>query len=346
MSMDDLVVLPVRTRVLVALAVALAVVVAAAVSVAAGPLVEQVVFETLLFLAAVLGYNLFSGATGYLSFGHGALYAAGGYAAILVALALGAGSQAVALIAGGLAAAALAVLVFGPLMRVRGPYFAVASLAVFVAAGAVASLIPGLGGSEGLAAPEGAGLGAGAALAAATLLVVAGVAASLLVASTRFGLRVLAVRDSEEAAQSLGLNPAVYRLAMLAVSGFIVGAAGATFFLSYGGRGYIDPELAFDPATNTGIVLAGIAGGLGSFTGVVIGALLVRLLESLLALYSGGIVALLGYNPAEAPLLVTIIPYLVLGVLVTSVALGAPRGIYGVIEEYWPVLARRLRRGG
>ncbi|AEM39673.1 inner-membrane translocator [Pyrolobus fumarii 1A] len=342
--MDDLVVLRGSGFLIVVAIVLIAVAAIALWGLAGGPLAAQVAFDLTLFIAVVLGYNLFAGTTGYLSFGHGMLYALGGYLGILAANAMASAGWLAGIVAipvAGLATAMLAIAFMGPLMRVKGPYFAVASLALFLAAGSLVSVVPGLGGSVGLTAVPGVGLNTVTALVAALVLALLGIAGSVLVSKTLFGRRVLAIRDSEEAAASLGLNPALYRAAMLAASGFIVGAAGATYFLSYGGRGYVDPELAFDPRYNTLMVLAAIAGGLGSFTGVVTGAILVKLLDNFLAMYSPEIVAALGFNPSEAPLLVTITPYIVLGSLVALIAIAAPRGIYGLLEG---VIERRFAK--
>ncbi len=341
--MDDLTGLPLKAALMVAGVATLFTIVLTLWGVTGGSLAEQVAYDIILFLAIVLGYNLFTGTTGYVSFGHGLFYALGGYAAILLAGWLG-GLASIPL--AGLVNALLAVLVFGPLLRARGPYFSIASLALFLAVAGIVSVVPGLGGSEGLTAPRGAGLGGDTALLAAEAITLTAIAASLLVGTTVTGKRIIAIRDNEEAARALGVNPLPYRLAMLAISGFIVGAAGAIFFLSYGGRGYIDPVLAFDPHTNLLMVLAAVAGGIGTLSGVVIGSILVKVLDNILAMYSPALVSLLGAGQSEAPLLVTTLTYLTLGMLVAALALGAPRGIYGLLETtLYPRIARLTSLG-
>ncbi len=345
MSVDDLVVLRGRARLLVVAVLSVFTVALAVAGYLGGAYTTVIVYEALLVLAAVLGYNLFSGATGYLSFAHGMLYGVGGYAAIIAAKllypALGPASIPLAIVAAGAVSALVAAATLGPLLRVRGAYFAVSSLALFLAAAALVSSIPGLGGSEGLNAPAGAGLSPGAALAAATLLALTAIAASYLMASTMVGRRVLAVRDSEEAAQSLGLNPVPYRLLALAASGFVVGAAGAIFFLAYGGRGHVEPELAFDPKTNTLLVLAALAGGLGSLTGCYAAALILFLLDSFLTANASAIGSLVGLSSIQ----VRAIPFLVFGGLVAALAIVSPRGLYGLFEEH-ASLFKRLAAAG
>ncbi len=336
--MDDLTALPARMAILVSGLAMLLVLALTVWGLAGGPVARQTAYDIVAFLAMVLGYNLFTGTTGYISFGHGLFYALGGYSAILLAGSLGGVG---AVIAAGLVNAVLAVILLGPLLRSKGPYFSIASLALFLAASGIVSVLPGLGGSEGLTAPPGAGLDTGTALLVSACIAVIAVLASLLVGATRVGKRVIAVRDNEEAARSLGLSPLPYRLAMLALSGFIVGSVGGAYFLSYGGRGYIDPELAFDPRTNVLMVLAAVAGGVGSLTGVLLGALVVKVLDNLLAMYSPTLVALLGANQSEAPVLVTTVTYSTLGLLVALIAVAAPRGIYGLLE---PLLRARLSR--
>ncbi len=341
--MDDLVVLEGRSRLLLVASLVAVTLAVAAAGYASGSYGVVVAYQALLLLAAILGYNLFSGSTGYISFGHGMLYGAGGYAAIALAgilyAAFGHGAAYIAALLAGLVASVLAVVSLGPLLRVRGAYFSISSLALFFAAAALVSSIPGLGGSEGLNAPSGASLSPLEALVASTVVVVAALLVYYALSSSRLGRVVLAVRDNEEAAQSLGYNPVPYRLAMLAASGFIVGVAGGIYFLAYG-TGYVDPSLAFDPKTNLLMVLASLAGGLGSLTGVYAMGLAFYFIDSAIVANIGVLAQLLYVSGAR----VRSIPFLVYGGLVALVALAAPRGLYGLLEEYAPV-ARRVLRG-
>ena len=341
-KMDDLVTVGRGTRLKIVLTLVAVTVVMALAGYASGSYGVVVAYQALLLLAAVLGYNLFSGATGYISFGHGMLYGVGGYAAIaltwLLYPAVGHIAAYIAALLAGVIASLLALVSFGPLMRVKGAYFSISSLALFFAAAALVSSIPGLGGSEGLNAPSGGSLSPLEALA------VAAVIASLVpilyyaLASSRFGRIVLAIRDNEEAAQSLGFNPVPYRLAMLAISGFIVGLAGGIYFLSYG-TGYVDPTLAFDPRTNLLLVLSSLAGGLGSLTGVYAMGLAFYLIDSAIVANMDTLAQLLHVSGVR----VRAIPFLLYGGLVAAVALTAPRGLYGLVEEHLPAVRRLVR---
>ena len=340
--MDDLVVMSGRRRLIVAAALILTSCIVAAIGAVTGAYGVVVAYQVLIMVAAVLGYNLFSGVTGYISFGHGMLYGIGGYAAVALASllypSLGHAASYIAIILAGIIATVFAVASFGPLLRVRGAYFSISSLALFFAAAALASSIPGLGGSAGLSAPSGAGLSPLEALIASLILVSLVILAYYALSSVRLGRVAIAVRDSEEAAQSLGFNPVPYRLAMLTLSGLIVGAAGGIYFLAYG-TGHVEPQLAFDPRTNLLMVLASLAGGLGSLTGAYIMGLVFRLIDSAVVAYMGVLGSLLGLGGVK----VRAIPFLVYGGLVALVALTAPRGLYGLIEGHAQRLASLVR---
>ena len=166
---------------------------------------------TFMYTALAASWNLISGYTGYVSFGHAAFFGVGAYTAgILLAKRLA--PWPLAAVGAGLAAALLALVLGYPALRLRGPYFAVATLGLAeVVRVAVTVAEPLTGGGKGLTLPP--TLNLVPAYYAMALLAALTVGTTALVASSPVGLRLLAIREDETAAEVCGVRTTRLKLA-------------------------------------------------------------------------------------------------------------------------------------
>jgi branched-chain amino acid transport system permease protein len=234
-----------------------------------------------------IGLNLLSGYTNKLSFGHAGFLAIGAYTAALLTIHAPAVPVVVSLAAAG-AVTAMVGLAFGvPCLRLSGLYLAMATLAFgFVIAEVILNLDWLTHGADGLRVPA-ARLGAWPLatdtaryyLVAAVAIVL--VAAALNLARTRTGRALLAIRESEIAAQASGVSVARYKTIAFGVSAFYTGVAGGLFAFVVG---FLSPD-AFDVFLSVDFVVMIIVGGLGSVPGSIVGAAVVTVLHDSLAAF-------------------------------------------------------------
>jgi ABC-type branched-subunit amino acid transport system ATPase component/ABC-type branched-subunit amino acid transport system permease subunit len=268
------------------------------------------IMATLALTAVVgTGLNVLLGLTGQVSFGHVGFYALGAYA--IAILTVGAkwsfwAALPVAAAVSGLVGALLAL----PALRVRGPYLAMVTIAFgFIVEHAAVEwrgVTGGQNGIMGIAAPGGIGE-RGVALASIALAAL-GTAAFWLLARSRWGSAMRAVKDSEAAAESIGLSPVAIKTAAFALSAVYAGVAGA-FFAPL--SGFVTPS-TFAFSQSILFVLVVIIGGAGSVAGPLVGAAIVVLLPEALA------------GLAEYRLLF-------FGALLLAVLLAAPDGVTGAV---------------
>jgi branched-chain amino acid transport system permease protein len=232
-----------------------------------------------------VGLNLLSGYTHQLSFGHAGFFAIGAYTAALVTLYVPALSAPGALVAAGLLTALVGLGVGVPCLRLGGLYLTMATLAFgFVVVEAILNLDGLTRGADGLRVPV-ARLGpwplatdrARYYLVAAVAVLLVAAAANLV--RTRVGRALLAIRESEIAAQTSGVDVARYRTVAFGLSAFYTGMAGGLFAFVVG---YLSPD-AFDVFLSVDFVVMIILGGLGSIPGSLVGATVVTVLHDTLA---------------------------------------------------------------
>ena len=234
----------------------------------------------LVSLAAVIGINLIlalslniiAGFCGQISLGHAAFYGVGAYAA---ALAAKAGAPVVACLAAGISAAAVAGTVVGlTALRVRHDFLAITTMgAGFVFLGVVRKQA-WLGGELGISGIPDAGLGA----LGYTLLVLALAGAvvllSLWMKRSWMGFAFEAVADDEDAARTVGIDVARYKLAAFAIGTALAGLAGGLYIYF---AHIILPD-TFDFALSIAILTTVVVGGAGSVWGVSAAAVFLTLL--------------------------------------------------------------------
>ena len=258
-----------------------------------------------MFVVMASAWNIIGGLTGYASFGNVAFFGLGAYTAGVVVTNLGL-PFALALVLAPLVAAAFAVIVGIPLLRLRGHYFAVATLGVGVAVGEVVNNIEPLGAATGLFLPIVRSdllffyLMLGAALLA--------VLTTWVILRTRFGYGLLAIRENEEAAAVIGVNTTFYKVAAFCMAAALTGIAGAIFAQW---NSFINQDNAFAISDNVQMILMAVIGGTGTVLGPVAGAISLELIiQTLAGGGSGSVFSQIG-----------------LGVLLAVCVIFIPRGV-------------------
>jgi branched-chain amino acid transport system permease protein len=255
------------------------------------PAVTTIAVETMIFLVAACGWNIFSGYSGYVSIGHAAYYGIGQYTVALIALHMKvpAGWDTFALLPlAGLACAVAAVPIGFLLLRVRKHTFIVLTIAVmFILQLLAFNLVSWTNGSGGLEMtfPTWTGsyfnepfyyVGLGAAVLAC--------AVSWWVRQSKFGLGLLSIRDDEDRARGLGIQVTRSKLIAYMMSAFFVGVAGGLYAPFIGS---VYPQFGFDPNFDLAVAVLVFVGGIGTLAGPVIGALLLIPLQEYFTLQFG-----------------------------------------------------------
>jgi branched-chain amino acid transport system permease protein len=234
------------------------------------------VMFTMMYVVLALSWNIISGFTGYTSFGHVAFYGIGAYAcAILVAdhnwhwiPALG---------VGGVVAGLIAVAIGYPVLRLKGPYFAIAMLGAAEGTRVVVTVWDSLThGGLGISLPSAdTSFETFYAMLALMLLTVA---VAYGVGHSRFGIRLSAIREDEVAAEALGINATVYKLAAFVLSAMFPAVAGG--IQAYKVL-YIDPPSVFFVQITIAMALMSMLGGRGTVIGPIVGAVLLYTAQEL-----------------------------------------------------------------
>ncbi len=233
----------------------------------------------------VSNLNLMIGYTGYVNFGHIVFYGLGGYVGLYLVTARGWHLQWAALVAG--VAVSLCALLFGVgILRLRGAYFALATVGVLVAVDSFVSNFDPWGRSTGmyLAFESYQPLGGAMHALWVTYYLIVGVMAlslilSLAIKRSKFGLALFAIREDEDAAVVLGINVTIYKAIVYSVSAFLPAVAGALMFYK---NAMIDPSIAFEYMLSIEGIVMLMLGGQGTVIGAALGAGLYERLRSYL----------------------------------------------------------------
>ena len=230
-----------------------------------------------MFVVMASGWNIIGGLTGYASFGNVAFFGLGAYTAGVVVTNLNL-PFALALVLAPVVAATFALIVGIPLLRLRGHYFAVATLGVGVAVGEVINNIEPLGAATGLFLPiiRSDVLFFYLMLGTAILAVLT----TWVILRTRFGYGLLAIRENEEAAAVIGVNTTFYKVAAFCIAAALTGIAGAIFAQW---NSFINQDNAFAISDNVQMILMAVIGGTGTVLGPVAGAISLELIIQRLA---------------------------------------------------------------
>ncbi|WP_455828520.1 branched-chain amino acid ABC transporter ATP-binding protein/permease [Pseudomonas capeferrum] len=236
------------------------------------------------YAALASAWNIVGGFAGQLSLGHAVFYGTGAYVSTLLLLHLGM-SPWLGMLVGAVVSTVLAVVISWPCFRLRGPFFALATIAVLeVVRLLVINQHDLTGGAAGLAVPL--KLGAEWMLFRARwpyLLIAFGFLAITLLVSwkikhSRLGYYLIAVREREDAAQAVGVNAVKVKLIAVALSAALTSLIGS-FHAMY--LTFIEPGAMFSLELSIQIAMFALIGGLGTLSGPLIGTLIVLPLAEL-----------------------------------------------------------------
>jgi branched-chain amino acid transport system permease protein len=295
--------------------------------------------EAGVFFIAIVGLNLLTGYTGQISLGHGALMAVGGYttAALMVHEHW---RDVWTIPLAGIAAGIVGFLIGLPALRLSGLYLALATFAFAIAIPSLLKKFSGLtGGSQGLRMIEDApfqvtGLSGTVTIFGHSMtqnhflyyltwgLGLLGFLIAWLLVRGRVGRTFRAVRDSEVAAESVGINLAWTKTLAFAISGVYAGVAGALLAIQV----EIVNPLSFTFLVSILLLVGAVVGGLGSLGGMIVGALFVQYLPELSTHVS----------TAEG------VPDFVFGAAIIVVMLLLPTGVGGLLRRVARPLTTRL----
>jgi len=283
-------------------------------------------FAIMLLFSAFLGqaWNVLGGYGGQFSFGHAAFFGTGAYATAVLQTAFGINPW-VGFVLAGLAGAGMGLVVGFLSFRfgLKGAYFALVTLAFAEVLRILANTADFTGAGVGILIPldQGAANLQFADKTGFYLLALALVALGLFITAhldnSRFGARLMAVRENEDAARASGVNVFEIKLRAIALSSLLAGLAGA-FYTQY--FLYLDPTIAYGPTVSIEALLVPIIGGTGTLFGPLLGAAALHTISEITQ-----------HVAADAPGLNLV----VYGVLLVLMVLLLPSGLSG--------LATRLR---
>lgn len=237
---------------------------------------QHVLILILLYVTLGSAWNLLGGFAGQLSLGHAAFFGIGAYSAAIIS-SKSSLSPWLGMLIGPLLVLPLASLVGWICFRLRGPYFTLATIAIGEMVRLVALNWRGLtGGAVGIVIPPSGFNGTNKLPYYFIILVIAlgTVALCYVISRRKLGYYLLAIREDQETAESIGINTTRYKLIALSISAALTALAGA-FYANY--FLFVDPSIVLPLSLSVEIVLMAIIGGLGTVQGPVIGAILLKL---------------------------------------------------------------------
>lgn len=262
------------------------------------------------YITMASSWNILAGFAGQVCLGNGAFFGAGAFT-MLIAIRLGYGTLFSMLI--GIAMATGLALALIPLFRLRGAYFAIGTL-FFAFAVQLAYIYRQAILFEELiiTVPIGEALPVNYYYTLALLLALASVLTAIYISKSRFSYALNAIRDDEDVAEELGINPIKYKLMALLIAAFYMGCAGA-IFIHFAGRGY--PPNLFGLTWSINPVFITILGGIGTIFGPIVGAAIFVLLSEM---FTG---------------LLRELSLLVWAITLVALIHIAPQGVYGFIKQ-------------
>ena len=249
------------------------------------PFMVSVATGVLILAMAGVGWNVLSGFAGQFSFGHAAYFGLGAYS-VAILLTKFSISPWIGLIVGGVVGAVFGLSVGWVSFRfgLKGAYFALATFAVAEMLRLTFNSLDYFGAGIGIRIPLVEADDWGRIQFSNTreahywvILMLLGLAllAVIAIKYSRIGSYMFAVREDEDAAAALGINPLKTKLIAISISGFITAVAGGYFTLFFL---FIDPDIVFGALMSVAILLRPIVGGVGTIWGPVVGAVILSLL--------------------------------------------------------------------
>jgi branched-chain amino acid transport system permease protein len=237
-------------------------------------------YTVFFWTAQASSWNLFTGFSGYFSFGQGAFYGVGVYTVGVMVVKRGWPLLPTFLV-GGILAAALGLsigLVVFRLRRLRGEIFALMTLAVAFVLGAVARISSTIDGGQGIPlssvpTPEALGTHPQMIFRLGLITAVLAVVVAQVVQHSRLGWGLFSIRDDEDVAETLGVPTFRFKMIALGLTGFLAGLSGAVHALQVS---YVTIEEVFNIRVPLMVILMSILGGTRHWMGPVLGALVVH----------------------------------------------------------------------
>jgi len=278
----------------------------------------NLVILVLLYMSIASSWNILGGYTGQTNLGHAAFFGIGSLTTRL--LWIQGLPFALSFVLGGIVAVALALLIGVPAFKLRGVYFAIGTLALAQILNlTVGNVLPEMSYNPAISDYQ---LMPRYYLFLALTIVTIGSAYFLV--NSKWGMGMMAVKEGEDAAESLGISALKHKLLALSVSAFfagLVGGAFAYYHVSYYLNMPFSPEWTFDP------MMMAYIGGMGTIIGPIIGSI-----------FFVGLKQLLVWNVGEYHLII-------FGTLFILIVLFLPGGLVEAWKKIQKLLATRFRRG-
>lgn len=290
---------------------------------------RETTFTVFMFVGMASSLNILLGYTGYVSFGHIVFFGLGGYFGFYL-ISQHDWALIPASLAGGVLSGVLAGILGLAVLRLRGAYFALATIGINEAARAFVSNFSPFGGATGLfvqfSSYEAYG-GAGPALwitfVYLWVAILAVLLVSALVKSSRFGLGLMAIREDEDAAMVMGVKAPQAKTIAFMISAFFPGVIGTLYFFK---NGNVEPGDAFQLHMSIEALVMVMLGGMGTVFGPMLGAVTYQGLRGYLLV-----------SPIFKSLHLA-----VSGLFLLIIVLFVPAGVVGWIRHRFPATRRLL----
>lgn len=288
-----------------------------------------------------VGLNILVGFTGQISMGHAGFFALGAFSTVILVLKWSVPLY-IALPIAGFVSSAFGFILGLPALRLKGPYLAIATLGFGMTITTIIKHMEFFGGRMGLQAPKLEFLGTPMKdihfYYMIMVIAVVMVIGAVKLMKTRVGRAFIAIRDSDIAAEAMGVNLTYYKTLAFAVSAFYTGIAGGLYAFILG---FINPE-SFHLIMSITFLAMVVVGGLGSIMGPICGAALMTFLDiKLQAIQDIGLIgpALVAFSQKYMSMAgISNIAVIVYGLIMILIVLFEPLGIFGFwirTKRYW-----------
>jgi branched-chain amino acid transport system permease protein len=283
----------------------------------------RLLFVTAVWTTTSLGWNLLGGMAGQVSFGFAVFFGLGAYT---TALLMHAGHSPYFGFIGGAAVAVLASFLIGlPTFRLRGPYFVIATIGVTEAVRVIMNNVDITGGASGYRIIEDKPFNPLEHYYTAIAAVALAVLVSTLIAGSKFGLALRAIKQDEDAAADLGVNPYTSKLWVHAIAAALTGIAGGIYARR---AAFFYPGDVFAFQTGITILLMPVIGGIGTVWGAVMGGVIIGMVEEELVVHFPNL------------------HLLIYGALLIGIILLEPDGLLGLLRRLFRLFRRKREDSG
>ncbi len=271
--------------------------------------------DILIFAIMASAWNIIGGYTGYASFGNVVFFGLGAYlTAIFMSEDLMHLNFFISMFFSGVICAIFAFLMGLPILRLKGHYFAIATLGIAEAMKALVQNLDITEGNSGMYLPM-INLSIDASykffyfVALGVLIIL--LIITYIILKTKLGYGFIAIREDEDAANSMGINTTLFKSISFSISGFFTALAGSIYAYQ---QGFIKPEPVFDVLVTVKMIVMAVFGGIGSLFGPLIGAATIQIISEVLSDY---------FLVAHA---------LFFGTIIILMILFSPKGIYDIFS--------------